>query len=41
MLRATCKNLGGKATFGFDPDEIGKKSIRSRSAMALFLQNIS
>jgi hypothetical protein len=41
MLRATCKNFGGKATFGFNPDGIGNKSIRLGSAMALFLQNIS
>jgi hypothetical protein len=41
MLRATRQNFGGKATFGFDPDEIGNKSIRSGAPMALFLQNIS
>jgi hypothetical protein len=40
-LRHTCKAFGGKATFGFDPHEIGNKSIRSGAAMALFLQNIS
>jgi hypothetical protein len=41
LLRASCQNFGGKATFGFDPKEIGNKSIRSGAAMALFLQNIS
>jgi hypothetical protein len=41
MLRATCQNFGGKATFGFEPSKIGNKSIRSGAAMALFLQNIS
>jgi hypothetical protein len=41
MLCATCKNFGGKATFGFGPNEIGNKSIRSGSAMALSLQDIS
>jgi hypothetical protein len=41
MLCATCKNFGGKPTFGFDPNKIGNKSIRLGSAMALFLQNIS
>jgi hypothetical protein len=41
LLRATCQNFGGKATFGFDPAEIGNKSIRSGAAMALFLQNVS
>jgi hypothetical protein len=40
-LRHTCKAFGGKATFGFDPLEIGNKSIRSGAAMALFLQNVS
>jgi hypothetical protein len=40
-LRHTCKTFGGKATFEFDPHEIGNKSIRSGAAMALFLQNTS
>jgi hypothetical protein len=36
------KAFGGKARFGFDPHEIGNKSIRSGAAMmALFLQNVS
>jgi hypothetical protein len=39
QLRRTCKEMGGKAVLGFDPDEIGTKSIRSGSAMALFLMN--
>ena len=30
-----------KKTFGFDPADIGNKSIRSGAAMALFLQNVS
>ena len=41
LLRATCQNFGGKTTFGFDPADIGNKSIRSGAAMALFLQNVS
>jgi hypothetical protein len=40
-LRATCSTYGGKAEFGFDPHEIGTKSIRSGAAMSLFLMNNS
>ena len=40
-LRHTYKAFGGNATFGFDPLEIGNKSISSGAAMALFLQNLS
>jgi hypothetical protein len=38
-LRTTCSTYGGKAEFGFDPHEIGTKSIRSGAAMSLFLMN--
>jgi hypothetical protein len=41
LLRNTCYSFGGKATFGFDPHEIGNKSIRSGAAMALFINDIS
>jgi hypothetical protein len=41
LLRSTCYSFGGKATFGFDPSEIGNKSIRSGAAMALFINDIS
>jgi hypothetical protein len=41
LLRHTCAICGGKSTFGFDPHEIGNRSIRSGAAMALFLQDIS
>jgi hypothetical protein len=41
LLRNTCYTFGGKATFGFDPHEIGNKSIRSGAAMALFINDIS
>ena len=40
-LRTTCREGGGKATFGYDPDEIGTRSIRSGAAMGLFLMNHS
>jgi hypothetical protein len=40
-LRTTCRIFGGKATFGFDPHEIGNKSVRSGAAMALFLADVS
>jgi hypothetical protein len=39
QLRKTCREMGGKAILGYDPNEIGTKSIRSGSAMALFLMN--
>jgi hypothetical protein len=41
LLRTTCSLFGGKDTFGFDPSEIGNKSLRSGAAMALFLNNHS
>jgi len=41
LLRSSCKRFGGKPKFGFAPDEIGNKSIRSGAAMALFLNNHS
>jgi hypothetical protein len=41
ILRNTCYSFGGKATFGFDPQEIGNKSIRLGAVMALFINNIS
>jgi hypothetical protein len=39
-IRTTCAIFGSKATFGFEPHEIGNKSIRSSAAMALFLANV-
>jgi hypothetical protein len=33
--------FGGKTTFGFNPHEIGNRSIRSGAAMALFLRDNS
>jgi hypothetical protein len=33
--------FGGKTTFGFNPHEIGNRSIRSGAAMALFLRDHS
>ena len=41
LMRKVCKKFGGKDTFGFHPEEIGNRSIRSGAAMALFLQNHS
>jgi hypothetical protein len=41
LFRDTCRNFGGKVNFGFDPHEIGNKSLRSGAAMSLFLQNVS
>jgi hypothetical protein len=41
LLRNTCYSFGGKKTFGFEPNEIGNKSIRSGAAMALFINDIS
>ena len=39
-IRETCSRLGGKRIFGFEPSEIGNKSIRSAAAMSLFLKDI-
>jgi hypothetical protein len=40
QLRMTCQLGGGKEAFGFDPHEIGTKSIRSgAAAMPLFLMD--
>jgi hypothetical protein len=41
LLRSTCAMFGGKSTFGFQPHEIGNRSIRSGAAMALFLKDHS
>lgn len=41
LLRNTCRTFGGKTTFGFDPNDIGNRSIRSGAAMALFLRDCS
>jgi hypothetical protein len=41
LLRTTCEIFGGKDEFGFDPSEIGSKSVRSGAAMALFLADVS
>jgi hypothetical protein len=37
LIRKTCGDQGDKAMFGFDPMEIGNKSLRSGAAMSLFL----
>jgi hypothetical protein len=39
-MKTTCRVLGGQAEFGFGPDDIGAKSIRSGAAMALFLKGV-
>jgi hypothetical protein len=41
FLIKTCKDHGGKAKFGFDPMEIGNKSLRSGAAIGLLLQKCS
>jgi hypothetical protein len=41
ILRTTCRLFGAKDEFGFDPSEIGIKSIRSAAAMSLFLADHS
>ena len=41
LLRFTCKTGGGKDVFGFHPEDIGNKSMRSGAAMALFLNKHS
>jgi hypothetical protein len=41
ILCNTCYTFGGKAQFGFDPHEIGNKSVRSGAAMALLINDIS
>jgi hypothetical protein len=38
-IRDVCRIYGGKKTFGFDPPEIGNKSLRSGAAMALALSH--
>jgi hypothetical protein len=39
LLRHTCHLFGGLPTFGFLPQEIGNRSIRSGAAMSLFLMH--
>ena len=39
LLRPTCRLFGGKEAFGFNPEDIGSKSIRPGAAMAIFLSN--
>ena len=41
FMRKVCRFYGGKTRFGFDPEDIGNKSIRSGAAMALFLTDHS
>lgn len=36
-IRLMCATFGGKQTFGFGPEDIGNHSIRTGSAMSLFL----
>ena len=39
QLQMACQLGGGKEAFGFEPYEIGTKSIRSGAAMSLFLMD--
>jgi hypothetical protein len=39
QLRMTCQLGGGKEAFGFEPHEIGIKSIQSGAAISLFLMD--
>ena len=39
MVLSTCLRYGGSKVFGFDPLQIGNKSLRSGAAMALFMTN--
>ena len=41
LMKNVCRKFGGSKTFGFDPDQIGNRSIRSGAAMALFLKGHS
>jgi hypothetical protein len=41
LTRKTCGNQGGKTMFGFDPVEIGNKSLWSGAAMLHFLMKHS
>jgi hypothetical protein len=41
LIRKTCGDQGGKTMFGFDPMEIGNKSLWSGAAMSLFLMKHS
>ena len=41
LLREKCALGGGRKTFGFDPKEIGNKSICSGAAMSLLLTRLS
>jgi hypothetical protein len=41
LLRKACRLGGGQNVFGFSPKQIGNKSIRSGSAMSLFLMGHS
>ena len=36
-MRVICKSFGGRSRFGFHPNEIGNRSVKSGVAMALFL----
>ena len=40
FLRKVCRIHGGVKRFGFHPEEIGNRSIRSGAAMALFLNDV-
>jgi hypothetical protein len=41
LLRATCLSFGGKAVFGFSPEEVGNKSMRLGAVMALvFIKDV-
>lgn len=41
LLRKTCRLHGAKNRFGFKPEDLGSRSIRSGAAMSLFMMNHS
>jgi hypothetical protein len=41
LIRSTCAMFGGKPAFGFHPNEVGNRSLRSGATMALFLKDHS
>ena len=41
LLRSTCRIKGSKTRFGFRPEDLGSRSIRSGAAMALFMMDHS
>ena len=41
FMKVICETFGGQSRFGFSPNEIGNRSVRSGAAMALFFTNHS